>query len=632
MAQPRAGAKRVTAETWPTRLPAIQSEATAWGVASIDVTTDTAVSRANLTAPTAAQSAAADGATVVDTSPGISERVWDRWMLLVVVVGAALRFFGISRQSMWYDELFTVFASMQSVPKIIETSSTDTSPPLFYLVESAVMQVFGKSEFAMRLVPALAGVLTIWVIYLVGKKLFNAKAAFWAATLFAVSYMPLRYAQEARAYSFLMLFAALGLLTLLRLAEKPGWPTAIAFSAVLVLTVYNHPYGIFGGTALVICMLAIPSLRRRCGWWGVGAAGVAALLFVPWGLITINQARAVSGYVDQGTWHLTAEKNFIGSFWAAIDTFTPWPYPPLWATVVFVFVILSGFYAARPEPKVDEDDAAAPPRKPRKSKVNPAPPVHKDTTIVWNEETYTSSTSVVAPAAESAGPATPFKLTPVEAVLLLGVTMLFPIVVGLLLSMWVLPIQELRCFLIGLPAAYLLGAFGVTSFKRWVGLTLLGVLVFTALLGAPQFYTERSKGYYREAVRYLLENDAQKGKIIVSSNFLPLNINTYAIIEGYDAQFDLEAVKWWHQGEQLDEDLQEVLKNRESVYIVTAFVPFTEGEATAFDDSMARADGWKLVEERNFDNLPKVQKWVLGGSSEDPSATAPATVNEPANP
>ena len=324
----------------------------------------------------------------------------------------------------------------------------------------------------------------------------------------------------------------------------------------------------------------------------------------------------------------------LQSVWAVAESYTPWPYPKLLATGIFALVMLAGLRTAFHEPGAEKP--VKPPKPEPKPKVNPAPPVRKDTTIVWNREDYTSATTVVTPAtiAAAPGPMKPqpqglpdeaFRLTRRDAVILLSVTMLLPIVAGIALSVWVLPIQELRAFLIGLPAAYLLVALGALSLRRWVGYTLLGILVFGVVLGGPVFYADRGKGYYREAVRYLLENNAQSGKVIVSSNFLPLNINIYSVIEGYETQFNLETVKWWYQGEQLDEDLHEVLKNRESVYLVTAFVPFTEGDATAFDDSMSRADGWRLAETRNFNNLPKVQKWVLGESSQDPSrSVAPA--------
>ena len=88
---------------------------------TIESTTDTSTKPASLLEPDAPES---DEASTVDVAPGtLPDRVWDRWMLAVVALGAVLRLVGIARQSMWYDELFTVFTSMQSR----ETPTASTS-------------------------------------------------------------------------------------------------------------------------------------------------------------------------------------------------------------------------------------------------------------------------------------------------------------------------------------------------------------------------------------------------------------------------------------------------------------------------------------------------------------------------
>ena len=524
----------------------------------------------------------------------VPDRVWDWAALGVLILGAMMRLWGLGAQSMWYDELFTVSTAMKTLPEIIQTAASDTSPPLFYLAEAPIAHWIGISEVAMRALPAIAGIATIWVIYLLGKRIFDAKTGFWAATLFAVSMQPLTYAQEARAYSFLMLLAALGILTLLNLAEKPGWLNASLFGLVLLAMVYDHPYGIFGGTALVVAMLAIPELRRRTGWWGIGAAGVAAVLFVPWGIVTIQQVKNVSGYVAAGTWHLSLSKDLLGDVWSVLDTFTPWPYPVLWTSVVFSLLLLMGFHGATVE-KNSMPPQTGPAENPYV--VNPA-------AAAWVVDPLAAP--VPTPIAR-----VPFRISHRDALWLLATAMLLPMVVGLLLSKWVLPIQEIRCFLIGLPAAYLIAAFGAMTHWKPLSFAMLALLLVSAFIGIPKFYASREKGYYREAVQYMLAHDAQSGRVIVSSTMMPLNINIYALIEGYSKQFWLGTADYNAAGKTLDDEISPQLKDQSSVWIVTAFVPIEDDQGrTPFDDTMGRQAGWKLIDTQRFNDLPKIEHWV----------------------
>jgi mannosyltransferase len=506
----------------------------------------------------------------------VPDQVWDWAAIGVVVLGAMMRLWGLGTQSMWYDELWSMLTASKAIPDIIKTSAgADLSPPLFYLAEAPMVRLMGKSEVAMRALPAIAGVATIWVVYLVGKRIFDARTGFWAATMFAVSFMPIKYAQEARAYSFLMLFAALGLLTLLRLADRPGWLNASLFGAALLALAYVHAYGLFGCAALVIAMLAIPQLRERTGWWGIGATAVAALLYVPWAFALLDQVRQVKSSVAQGTWHLKAPSDFLGSLWSIVDSFTPWPYPAVWASVVFAGLLAIGFHQGRKSAE----------------SVPPYPATMR------------------------------YRMSPRDALLLLATAMVLPMIAGLLASMFVLPIQELRCFLVGLPAAYIIVAYGVTRHWRPLSYAILVLFVASAMVGIPAYYADRSKGYYREAVKYLLDNDAQSGRVIVSSAFVPTDINAYSVIEGYDKQFWLGSVDAYASGSALDNQIAPLLENQTSVYVVTAFVPFTNDQGqTTFDDSMNRQGGWKLAETQNFDDLPRVEHWVREASQQAPQS------------
>ncbi len=64
-------------------------------------------------------------------------------------------------------------------------------PPLFYWLTAGSMALFGQKEWAVRLVPALAGFLTFLLVMGFGKRLFNARAGMMAAWIYLTSMIPL---------------------------------------------------------------------------------------------------------------------------------------------------------------------------------------------------------------------------------------------------------------------------------------------------------------------------------------------------------------------------------------------------------------------------------------------------------
>lgn len=72
------------------------------------------------------------------------------------------------------------------VPRWTHLSFSD-HPPLVFLIQHWFMRVFGEYKFAFRLPSALAGIFSVFLVYLIGKKLFSANAGLIAATLLAVT-------------------------------------------------------------------------------------------------------------------------------------------------------------------------------------------------------------------------------------------------------------------------------------------------------------------------------------------------------------------------------------------------------------------------------------------------------------
>jgi mannosyltransferase len=131
-------------------------------------------------------------------------------LLAIMLLGAALRFYGLSVQSLWAFELASwEFSDRDTLSQVIQGVQSDIQPPLYFLVLHFTQWIFGDSEWALRLPSALAGWLCIPAIYLLGRRLYSRREGLIAALFLAVLWAPIYYGQEARSYSMLILLSIL---------------------------------------------------------------------------------------------------------------------------------------------------------------------------------------------------------------------------------------------------------------------------------------------------------------------------------------------------------------------------------------------------------------------------------------
>jgi mannosyltransferase len=187
------------------------------------------------------------------------------WLALVVALGAALRLFRLGVRSFWLDEAISaMLARVDRHTFVSAIIHRQANMALYYLLLRGWIRL-GSGEFALRSLSVLAGVATIPAIYLLGKQLFGAKAGRIAALLLCVHTFHIRYSQEARAYSLLMLLAVLSSLFFLRSLEEPSRRNWAAYIAVSTLMVYAQ---VFGGWVLLAqwsSLLLRLLLRRKRG-------------------------------------------------------------------------------------------------------------------------------------------------------------------------------------------------------------------------------------------------------------------------------------------------------------------------------------------------------------------------------
>ncbi|MEM7330578.1 MAG: glycosyltransferase family 39 protein [Chloroflexota bacterium] len=133
------------------------------------------------------------------------------YVALITLFGAGLRLFRLGQWSLWVDEVFTIYAAQNFWRNLSEW-------PFFALTEfpttSIVMGFFlrnGVNEWNARLGPALIGVVTIPLVFLAVRKMFDQRVALLTAVFLSVAPWHIHWSQNARFYILMLLFFTLAL-------------------------------------------------------------------------------------------------------------------------------------------------------------------------------------------------------------------------------------------------------------------------------------------------------------------------------------------------------------------------------------------------------------------------------------
>ncbi|HSO99109.1 MAG TPA: glycosyltransferase family 39 protein [Solirubrobacteraceae bacterium] len=208
--------------------------------------------------------------------------------LTTVVVGgltllaAALRFWRIGHQSFWYDEAFTHTLVSQSAGAMLGLlPRTELTPPLYYSAAWVWARVFGFGEAGLRSLSAVAGVLTVPVVYVAARRFVNQRAGIIAAALVACNPLLIWYAQEARSYAVLVLMASLSLAAFAGIrSERPSTRGLVLWALAAALTLTTHYYGSLAIIPQAIWLLVVHRRDRRV-WVAVAAVAAAGAALLP---------------------------------------------------------------------------------------------------------------------------------------------------------------------------------------------------------------------------------------------------------------------------------------------------------------------------------------------------------------
>jgi uncharacterized membrane protein len=159
--------------------------------------------------------------------------------LIILLLGAGLRAWGLHEQSLSSDELLELGIAKSPVGEIIRKA--DGFPPLYHLLLHGWLKLFAN-DLAARWLSLLFGCMAILAMWKLAPWLDKTKSRVWAALLLALSPFHIWYSQEARAYPLYFLLALLALGFLVRAMRTDRWRDWAAYGLAGVAGVFTHYY------------------------------------------------------------------------------------------------------------------------------------------------------------------------------------------------------------------------------------------------------------------------------------------------------------------------------------------------------------------------------------------------------
>jgi len=211
-------------------------------------------------------------------------------LLIIILLGFGVRIFALDKPSLWLDETFSFSLSNMaySFRALVDVLVRDDLHPfLYYLILYGHRLLAGDSEFSLRFLSVLFGVLLIPTTYTLARELLSGRASarqisiivgLTSAALVAFSPFLVRYSREVRSYMLIALLIALAMLALLR-AVRLGGRWWIVYAALFTLSWYTHYFSIFLLPAFFFYSVL---MGRRAFLPWLGATGLSIGLFLPW--------------------------------------------------------------------------------------------------------------------------------------------------------------------------------------------------------------------------------------------------------------------------------------------------------------------------------------------------------------
>jgi 4-amino-4-deoxy-L-arabinose transferase-like glycosyltransferase len=188
-------------------------------------------------------------------------------LCLVTLAAAVLRFHELGSWSFWIDEIYSVGRALAhaNLPTILREW---WHPSLSNAAIGVSLRLFGVNEWSARLGPALIGIASVPILYVVARRLVGGPAALLAASFLAVSTWHLEWSQNARYLTSQMAFYMLAAFAFFQAVEEGRWRWVALFYVFVLFTLGERFVGASIGPVVLVytLLIALPAFAKPAGY------------------------------------------------------------------------------------------------------------------------------------------------------------------------------------------------------------------------------------------------------------------------------------------------------------------------------------------------------------------------------
>ena len=222
----------------------------------------------------------------------------------IVAIGAVLRLLHLGAPSFWLDEALSVAYARLTWPQFAHLmQSRELNMLPYYLILRGWIRL-GTSEAFVRIPSAIFSIATLPLFYRLGSRLFGTRVGLIAVLLLALDPYHIRFAQEARGYSLMLLLVTASTLLLVRGTEMDSRNTAIVWASYVAASAFAAYTRFYANLTIVAQWASFALARPRAvprKSIALSAVAIAALLLPLAAFVLLGHADP-AGWIPAPSW------------------------------------------------------------------------------------------------------------------------------------------------------------------------------------------------------------------------------------------------------------------------------------------------------------------------------------------
>lgn len=255
----------------------------------------------------------------------------------LISIAFIVRFIYIGKTDIGNDECFSLYYSQLSAVDIAKLLTTGEgfaadNPPLWEIILSVWIKIFGIEVLSLRFLALLFNVLTIIPLYKLANHFFSRRIAVGVSLLYIFSTFSLFLSHDGRVYSLVGLLTVCSVYSFMRQCESPNKLHWFVNLLSNVLLVYSHYMAAFWVILMEVLIVIVFKDLRKSMLKGF-VFHILGLLVFCFPLIPIVFKRFMDSGIH-GTW--IERCSSIEDFYSMLCTFTNAPVTTVLAIVLIV--------------------------------------------------------------------------------------------------------------------------------------------------------------------------------------------------------------------------------------------------------------------------------------------------------